>query len=787
MGSFYGNASIGSGLPQVNNSDNGKALVVNNGQWDIQNIPNGLRNLVDGSVEGSVRGINTIGEIGINAFAEGLTTKANGTAAHAEGAGTTASGKNSHAEGNNTTASGMHSHAEGNGTTANSTNSHAEGTDTIASGVHAHAEGYDTTAGGPMSHAEGQTTTASGTISHAEGDSTVASGYASHAEGTYTVANHQSQHVFGAYNIADSSAASNAQPGTYIEIVGNGYYDAADGVDVLSNARTLDWNGNEVLAGNLTVQGGSITVGNTTFTAQDFGGSLQNLVDGNTSGSVRGINTVPEGNNYSMGGNAIAEGFGTMAIGSNAHAEGYLSEASGASSHAQGDHTIAKNRAQHTFGAYNIADPSTANGSYKGTYIEIVGNGTAQNSRSNARTLDWNGNEVLAGKLTVGAAPTNNMDVATKQYVDTAVSSAGSGSGSGLPAVTAADNGKALVVDNGAWSVDNVDSFNIEELWTKTTTPNIIFENTWTGESSQVQDDYIYDSIPYDNPPQSIMVTFDDTTYTLPLTSVTDGSDSYSVIVTYGATVDDYSTYPISLEIISDSSVQMFCQDAGEHTLQIISNDTTVTPTEDFTLAVRSSVDGLQNLVDGSSAGSLRSINARSEGANYTMGFDAFAEGYGTTASGSSSHAEGQATIASGFSSHAEGGGATASGQGSHAEGRDTVASGQYSHAEGYNTVAIGQYSHAAGSRTIANHKSQYVIGEYNIADSFEAGASYRGAYVEIVGNGTADDVRSNARTLDWNGNEVLAGGLTVSATGITIGSTTITEVQLQSLLALLN
>ena len=37
--------------------------------------------------------------------------------------------------------------------------------------------------------------------------------------------------------------------------------------------------------------------------------------------------------------------------------------------------------------------------------------------------MDWSGNEVLAGKLTVGTAPTNNMDVATKQYVDTATAS----------------------------------------------------------------------------------------------------------------------------------------------------------------------------------------------------------------------------------------------------------------------------------------------------------------------------------------------------------------------------
>lgn len=61
-----------------------------------------------------------------------------------------------------------------------------------------------------------------------------------------------------------------------------------------------------------------------------------------------------------------------------------------------------------------------------------------------------------------------------------------------------------------------------------------------------------------------------------------------------------------------------------------------------------------------------------------------------------------------------------------------------------------------------------------------------RGTYVEIVGNGKNPSTRSNARTLDWNGNEWLAGGLTTTG-AITIGSTTLTEMQLQSLLALLS
>ena len=52
--------------------------------------------------------------------------------------------------------------------------------------------------------------------------------------------------------------------------------------------------------------------------------------------------------------------------------------------------------------------------------IEVVGNGS-ENARSNARVLYKDGNETLAGILTVGAQPTSNNHVATKKYVDDAI------------------------------------------------------------------------------------------------------------------------------------------------------------------------------------------------------------------------------------------------------------------------------------------------------------------------------------------------------------------------------
>lgn len=156
---------------------------------------------------------------------------------------------------------------------------------------------------------------------------------------------------------------------------------------------------------------------------------------------------------------------------------------------------------------------------------------------------------------------------------------------------------------------------------------------------------------------------------------------------------------------------------------------------------------------------------SHAEGSGTTAsGRNAHAEGTSTTASDDSDHAEGSGTTASGGISHAEGVSTTASGFGSHTEGYHTTASNAYSHAEGYYSIASGDYSHVEGWDATANHRSQHVFGEYNVLDDSTAAATARGNYVEIVGNGIANNIRSNARTLDWSGNEVLSG--TIEATG---------------------
>lgn len=298
-------------------------------------------------------------------------------------------------------------------------------------GRYATAEGNQTTASGNSAHAEGAGTITSGTAAHAEGWDTEATGAAAHAEGHGTVAARRSQHVFGEYNVAESGSGST--PGSYVEIVGNGMADNAR-----SNARTLDWDGNEVLAGSLTLGGasgatikkgtgsGSLVTGNTVYNKASarcafVEGGGDSVNPAYTANEASGANSHAEGRRTIASSNCShAEGSDATASGDCSHAEGRGTIASGYDSHAEGSGTTANHASQHVFGEWNIADANAAGVSSRGDYVEVVGNGTADSARSNARTLDWDGNEWLAGKLTMEGTPTADKDAATKKYVDDA-------------------------------------------------------------------------------------------------------------------------------------------------------------------------------------------------------------------------------------------------------------------------------------------------------------------------------------------------------------------------------
>ena len=110
---------------------------------------------------------------------------------------------------------------------------------------------------------------------------------------------------------------------------------------------------------------------------------------------------------------SFAQGHSSVAEGSGSHAEGENTWAKGSYSHSEGGHTTATGKYQHVEGRYNIEDTE-----YK--YAHIVGNGDPI-ERSNAYTLDWDGNAWFQGNISIDGIPTNNNDLITKQYVDNAI------------------------------------------------------------------------------------------------------------------------------------------------------------------------------------------------------------------------------------------------------------------------------------------------------------------------------------------------------------------------------
>jgi hypothetical protein len=78
---------------------------------------------------------------------------------------------------------------------------------------------------------------------------------------------------------------------------------------------------------------------------------------------------------------------------------------------------------------------------------------------------------------------------------------------------------------------------------------------------------------------------------------------------------------------------------------------------------------------------------------------------------------------------------------------------GNYAHSQnsGY---AMGENSSAEGYNTVALGKEQHVQGRYNKLDG-------AGKYAHIVGNGSTLAARSNAYTLDWQGNGNYSGTVT--------------------------
>lgn len=422
-----------------------------------------------------------------------------------------------------------------------------------------------------------------------------------------------------------------------------------------------------------------------------------------------GYGAMARGNSsQATGFKAIASGFAshaegdvTTASGWSSHAEGQNTEALGDSSHVEGYHTIASGSNSHVQGKYNIKDTENK-------YAHIVGNGTSNTARSNAHTLDWEGNAWYAGQVKGTNLPYN----ISSRVLAT------------IPANTINLEAEITATVNNA-SINKDKRYYIEFLGVKKLCNLLLSEELGNTIVCRINNYTIQAFNESSNVAIMIIKINDDI-----------ADDTFTDLIIYEEENNYLDSKYLETDLVLQNSI---------------------------------SLGRVGNIGPGSSAiGSDVEASGRTshaEGANTKASGDySHAEGIRTIASGEGSHVEGSNTIASATYSHAEGNSTKASGYCSHAEGIMTIASANQSHAEGSNTIASGDQSHAEGAYTIASGQYQHVQGSCNIEDTEHK-------YAHIVGNGVCNKTtnwkprRSNAHTLDWDGNGWYAGKLSQDGT----------------------
>lgn len=614
-----------------------------------------------------------------------------------------------------------------------------------AEGDYSHAEGAGTLAKGIGSHTEGNETTTQGQYSHAEGKETLAQGGFSHAEGLKTVAIGDYQHVIGTYNLTGS------QYKDYLFIIGNGEYIEASSsrpaYESRSNAFAVDRLGNIEIPEGAEVKGtasyalvaetlkgsGSLIAESASHAAEVQWTGITNRpsslpADGGNADTVGGKSAsdfalsehthsyLPlsggkiQGNVSITG--SIATGYACEIKGGCSHAEGYGTKTQGYASHAEGSYTLASGDYSHVEG---FACTSS------GTYSHAEGYGTiAQGQYSHAE-----------GDYTVALGDYSHVE----GFINTAsgISSHAEGTSTVASGNYSHAEGDGTIAQGDYQHVSG--KFNIAD-----TTSLFIIGNGTYGHRSNA----LTVSPSGDVTAKNFIGT---SSYALAAETVVGGLDYLPLT---GGNIKG------NLNITGSVTNGRACLNTGQNS-----------HAEGNSAASRgeySHAEGNSTTASGSYAhaegSSTKAIN---EGAH--------AEGTMTTAYAGHSHAEGDTSVASGSTSHAEGSHTTARGIASHAEGYYTIASSSYSHAEGNYTLASGRYAHSAGDHTKAAGFASYAGGQY--ATSSATGSIAVGRYTEaegnyqtvvgtfnlpnttslfVVGNGTADNARSNALTVEPDG-----------------------------------
>lgn len=436
-----------------------------------------------------------------------------------------------------------------------------------------------------------------------------------------------------------------------------------------------------------------------------------------------------------------AEGLFTTARGNRSHAEGDTTVARGNNSHVEGEYTIARGDNQHVSGKYNIEDMDEE-------YAEIVGNGESTSARSNARTLDWNGNAWYAGVVSSNAYPNDIVSdddalttteavhqilneevpvetgtresriyagaIQTKPFTDDgntfhqyamavganafgmnclaeAKGSFAEGYGTEAGGVYAHAEGQGTHAYGEQSHAEGIgceaggESSHVEGYATVTRSAAEAAHSEGIGTTATSRAQHVQGRY-----------------------NIVDSDGIYAHIVGNGTNTTCSNAHTL------DWSGNAWY--AGKVSAGTVASPAPVTNAND--LATKAYVDanaGGDNPVEsGSGVGSVQTKAYTVGSTTYTQtasGQGAFAEGARTTASGNNAHAEGNNTHALANNAHAEGSSTFASGQQSHAEGGSTRANNDYSHAEGYGTIALANGSHVEGAYGRATGQYSHVEG----------------------------------------------------------------------------
>ena len=577
----------------------------------------------------------------------------------------------------------------------------------IAKGIYSIALGCETKAESQTSISLGRANIAAGNGSFATGYQTLAEGDMSHTEGHFTITRGGSSHAEG-YGTKASGV------GSHSEGVGRTIKLTISSDDTINNQYKYK-------AATLNFYPG---VGQEFF----YQNNLYKITSVTRTDELNGIFTTDLP--------ISTDNINNVAI----YVLTEPTEASGKGSHAEGYGTVATADYQHVQGRYNIEDTNE-------DFAHIVGNGDSTR-RSNAHTLDWDGNAWFAGKVTVGGSSQDeSKELATQEDVSNKFNELNFENGEEEGAVQIKEFAEAKGIGAAAFGGRRYDYGPYKYSWNIAVTLDGTYTTYYGYYYKNDKEEYATLSSADTTNIADIQLVHDGTitaiggsVYTVSITSATIGENVIAPIITFtkqdGTRVNstiEYNEYLGRVKTIAYGN-QSFA--AGGSTLA--NGDWSAAFGQDSKAYQRAS------FAEGGSA-----IAGDPEGDQGAYSF-AHAEGEANKAIGRGSHAEGSNNQTLAMASHVEGtlNKVEKNADSGHAEGRQNTLNGKTSHVEGYLNKMNGENAHVEGRNNTVDitAKNGHTEGYYNVISAENAHAE--GSGNKILKNANSSHVEGISNTI---------------------------------------